>query len=99
MSPELNASGKTEDGQKYVHAVVPDSEINVGLNYASLQDTITRDDVGSDFHIAFDGWGETKKGDRFRMFAVLELGDDATLSVSDNGDVPFPTDDDDSLPF
>lgn len=47
--------------------------VNVGLKLAALAGTISEKDVGTEFHIAFSGWGESKGGDRFRQFAVLEV--------------------------
>jgi hypothetical protein len=98
-SPGLQAGGKTEDGEKYARKVTPGTEVNVGLNYASLQGTISAADQGAHFHIAFEGWGETKKGDRFRMFAVLETPGDKAAVGADPPDYGAPPHDDDDLPF
>lgn len=73
VSDGLQAKGKTEDGEPFIRPITPGVEVNVGLNYATLEGTIKPDDEGKYFHVAFEGWGETKNGDRYRVFAVLEV--------------------------
>lgn len=63
------------DAQSRV-SIEPGTEVNVGLNYAALEG-IEEDQVGQIVHVAFTGWGETKKGDRFRQFDVFAFSDDA----------------------
>ena len=48
---------------------------NVGLGSATLQGTITAADVaqGKHFHVAFMRWQEPVNGNRYRVFAVLEV--------------------------
>ena len=48
---------------------------NVGLGSATLQGTITAADVeqGKHFHVAFLRWQEPANGNRYRVFAVLEV--------------------------
>ena len=50
-------------------------EINLGLSYAGLR-VIEDRLAGKTIHIAFQGWGETRDGNRFRRFSVLVLPDD-----------------------
>jgi len=64
----------------------PGTTVNIGLNYASLQNAVKDGDVGRVLHVAFEGWGETKAGEAFRRFAVLEVP--ANEPPSDD-DVPF----------
>jgi len=47
-------------------------EVNVGLNYAALEG-IGPEQVGAVVHVAFEGWGETRAGNNFRMFKVYEI--------------------------
>lgn len=77
-------------------------EVNVGLNYASLKDSVQESDIGGEFHFAFEGWGETRGGDKFRRFAVLEISPpprrepERETAPSGGGPVSAP---DDDLPF
>lgn len=102
-APAPDAKGRTEDGEQYVRPITPGAEINVGLNYSTLEGTITKDDVGKHFHVAFEGWGEAKSGDRYRVFAVLEVpheGEGATPGENvDRYGEPEPETSDSSLPF
>lgn len=100
VSNGLEAKGKTEDGQVFQRQITAGTEVNVGLNYAALEGTIREEDRGRQFHIAFEGWGESKNGDRFRIFAVLEVPEIATDKepASVYSDAP-PPDDEDELPF
>lgn len=75
--------------------IIPGEEVNVGLNYASLKDAVRPEDVGTKLHFAFEGWGETKSGDNFRRFAVLEVPSPAPAG---GGGAPV-SEPDDSLPF
>ncbi len=47
--------------------------VNLGLGYATLDGVITEKDIGSELHVSFAGWSESKSGQRFRQFAVLEV--------------------------
>lgn len=67
-SDNLEAGGKDEMGP-----VEKETEVNIGLNYAALEDSVTEEDRGAGLHFAFTGWGKTKDGTRFREFAVLEV--------------------------
>lgn len=87
----LSATGKDEDGKEFTVQVVAGETVNVGFNHSSLQGKITDEDEGKNWHIAFEGWQKSKStGNRFRVFAVIELTERETV----------PADDDDSgLPF
>lgn len=103
VSDGLEAKGKTEDGQPLQRPVTAGTEVNVGLNYATLKETIRAEDKGRRFHVAFEGWGESKNGDRYRIFAVLELsgngeGVEQEPVAVGYSDAP-PPGDDDFLPF
>ena len=76
---------------------------NVGLGSATLKGTITAEDVeqGKHFHVAFLRWQEPANGNRYRVFAVLEV---AAPEADEDGivalKVPAGADAaDDSLPF
>lgn len=84
-SAGLEAVGKDEDGEKYRVAVETGMEANVGLNNAALEGRILESDRGKHFHVAFEGWGETKDGQNFRQFAVLEIPPDE--SDADRGPI------------
>lgn len=93
----VTAAGRDEEGEKFSVNVEAGMEVNVGLSSAALQDLIEEGDVGKSFHVAFEGWEEGKaSGNRYRVFAVIELtdrddaGDDGT--TEDTGS-------DDGLPF
>ncbi len=47
-----------------------DDRATLCLSHVSLRDTITPEDVGKEFHVAFEGWIQGKKN-RFRDFVVL----------------------------
>lgn len=74
----------SDDTGKYMEDVEPGAEVNIGLNHAALEGTVTEADIGKRMHIAFEGWGESQKtGNRFRRFAVLEVPDPATGQLRD----------------
>ena len=83
-------------------AISPGGRVNVGLGSATLQGTITAADVqqGKHFHIAFMRWQEPANGNRYRVFAVLEV---AAPEAEEQGivalKVPAVEPDDDPLPF
>ena len=65
---------------------------NVGLNAASLRDTVDDTHInGAVIHFAFLGWAESSQGNKYRRFTVLEVPDESPPS-------PAPRDDD-KLPF
>lgn len=100
----LQYKGKDEDGNPVNGSVEPSQEVNVGLNYAALRDSVTETDIGVAMHFAFESWGESKaSGNHYRNFAVLELPDPAS---SDSPPVEPETvpgehgpSNDDGLPF
>ncbi len=63
--------------------------VNVGLNYAALEE-VTDSFLGSTVHIAFIEWGETKKGQRFRAFDVLEVEAAPWQSHDDHDEADSP---------
>ena len=67
-------AGKNEDGQKISGSVENGMELNVGLNYAAMEDAIEEIKKGGGyFHFAFEGWQDTKDGsNKYRVFTVLE---------------------------
>ena len=85
-------------------AISAGGRANVGLGSATLQGTITAADVqqGKHFHVAFLRWQEPANGNRYRVFAVLEV---AAPEAEEQGIVALkvpavkPDDDDDPLPF
>jgi len=73
--------------------------VNVGLGSATLKGTITAADVqqGKHFHIAFIRWQEPVDGNRYRVFAVLEV---APPGADEQGIVTLQAPEaDDALPF
>lgn len=94
---EIRAKGRTEDGELIDERVGARSEVNVGLNFATLKDKITEDDEGAEFHIAFESWEEPKGGgDRYRIFAVVEL---ESREETDGRGTDGSDETDDGLPF
>jgi len=84
-------------------AISAGGRANVGLGSATLQGTITAADVqqGKHFHVAFLRWQEPANGNRYRVFAVLEV---AAPEAEEQGIVALKVpavepDDDDALPF
>jgi hypothetical protein len=90
-STGLEAVGKDEEGNEFRTRVEPGMLANVGLNNAALEGRVSENDKGKTLHFAFEGWGETRSGQRFRQFAVLELGADGL--VADDEDPPDYQDD------
>ena len=77
----LNTQGRDEDGNNYQGNVRGGEEVNLGLGSATLEGKITEEDVGKNFHIAFEGWEAPKGGNRYRCFAVVELTERPQRSV------------------
>ena len=84
----LDTQGSDEDGNRYEGRVTVGNEVNVGMGLSTLEGKITEDDVGKSFHVASDGWSESKSGQRFRAFTVIELTerDDVTAGGDDQPD-------------
>ena len=81
----LIVQGKNEDSEKYTNTVSPGDRVNVGLNSAALQGKILAEDQGSTFHIAFEGWQDSKNGStRYRIFSVIELEERERATVPDD---------------
>lgn len=105
VSPGLRFKGKDEDGREVQGAVKVGDEINVGLNSAALEGTITKDDQGKSFHVAFEGWQEPKRvgANRYRVFTVLDItpkgaaepwpedeeAEERAAVADDDSDLPF----------
>ena len=74
--------------------------VNVGLAAATLKGTITAADVqqAKHFHVAFMRWQEPANGNRYRVFAVLEV---APPEAQEQGivAVKVPEVEEDALPF
>ena len=80
-------------------AISAGQRANVGLGSATLKGTITAADVaqGKHFHIAFMRWQEPVNGNRYRVFAVLEV---AAPDAEEQGIVALQVPEaDDALPF
>ena len=74
-----NAWGVSGGGDSQSRAPIETGQqVNVGLNYAALEG-VGEKQVGGSVHIAFTGWGETKDGNPFRQFEVLEFVHNAAL--------------------
>lgn len=46
--------------------------VNVGLQYSAL-DNLDEDYVGATLHMAFEGWEESRTGNRYRVFKVFDV--------------------------
>ena len=84
-------------------AITGSERVNVGLGSATLKGTITAADVqqGKHFHVAFMRWQEPANGNRYRVFAVLEV---APPEAEEQGIVALKVpvvepEADDALPF
>ena len=81
-------------------AITGSERVNVGLGSATLKGTITAADVqqAKHFHVAFMRWQEPANGNRYRVFAVLEV---APPEAEEQGivAVKVPEVEDDALPF
>jgi len=80
-------------------AIEAGKRVNVGLGSATLKGTITAVDIqqGKHFHIAFIRWQEPVDGNRYRVFAVLEV---APPGADEQGIVTLQAPEaDDALPF
>lgn len=87
----LSAKGKNDDGNEYTVPVKVGDTVNVGFNHSSLQGKITADDKDKNWHIAFEGWQKSKStGNRFRIFAVIELTERATVPADDEPEDGLP---------
>lgn len=69
----VHVKGKDEDGREFEDRANVGDEVNIGTQSASLNGKITADDVGKHIHVAFEGWGESKGGRKFRAFTVIEM--------------------------
>ena len=81
-SDTLRSMETDDEGNKKLVVVPAGGEINVSLNYAGLKG-INAGHITATIHIAFEGWGETKAGQRFRAFRVLEM------NAAEGGDAPI----------
>lgn len=108
VSENLVAQMNAEEPTEPVRA---GETVNVGLNFAALEE-VTDSFLGACVHIAFVEWGETKRGQRFRAFDVLEVEPAPWQSHDDDDEAepdapsPSPTSDrpdagvtDDDIPF
>ena len=81
-------------------AITGSERVNVGLGSATLKGTITAADVqqSKHFHVAFMRWQEPANGNRYRVFAVLEV---APPEAQEQGivAVKVPEVEEDALPF
>ena len=92
----LGISGKGAD--RVEHRLEPGMEVNLGLTYAGLK-TIDEERIGKMLHVAFEHWGETRDGNPFRSFRVLELPDDDTAESEVESAPDEPSDPQEQLPL
>lgn len=92
----LAISGK--GSEKVERELQPGMEVNLGLSYAGLK-TIDDERVGKILHVAFEHWGETSDGNRFRFFRVLELPGDNTAESEVESAPDEPSDPQEEIPF
>lgn len=97
----LKAQGRDDEGNEYVTSVALGTEVNIGTQSATLEGKITDADKGKCFHVAFEGWEESKAHNRYRVFAVIELTerDDANAADGSDDEEPQRHQHDDDLPF
>ena len=72
----LEARGTGEDGNDYTITVAPGLTVNMGLYSATLEGKISTADLGKSFYIGFEGWGESRAKNRFRLFSVVPLSEE-----------------------
>ena len=95
----LQANGTDDEGEEYTVIVEPEMTVNLGLYSATLEGKITTDDVDKSFHIAFEGWGEAKSGNKFRMITVIPLETPETKTNSEKVAEVLDAEIIDPLPF
>lgn len=95
-STGVQTEGKDEDGRKVQGRVRVGEEVNIGLNNKMLEGAITQEDLGGQFHVAFEGWQEPKKAgaNRYRVFTVLDITrkHEQPAARSAEGIEPWPDD-------
>lgn len=100
-STGLQVKGKDEEGKKYTESAKAGMEINVGLNYKALEDSVTDDDVDRLLHFAFEHWGKSAStGNHYRDFTVLEVPEDPVTGMpTEEEATEAAAESDDGLPF
>ena len=78
----LSTQGRDEDGNNFQGTVRSGEEVNIGMGSATLEGKITEEDVGKIFHVAFEGWEAPKSGNRYRLFAVVELAERSVAATA-----------------
>lgn len=81
----VTLEGAGEDRRRV--QVGPGDRLNVGLNYTALEG-VGREQEGRLVHVAFVGWEESRSGDRYRRFEVLEAPEDAEPGPDSGGPPP-----------
>jgi hypothetical protein len=71
----LSALGKDEEGNDFTVKVEPGIRVNIGTGAALLSGTITKEDEGKSFHVAFEGWEKPKGKNQYRIFKVFDMSD------------------------
>ena len=102
ISNGLMAKGRDDDGEEVVSSPHASDTVNVGLNSSALQDTLSQEDVGTNVHIAFEGWEESKSGNRYRLFTVLLMDEREELETVPSSDPTEPWPDEgpgEDIPF
>jgi len=89
---ELVAKSRDHNGQEVRGFVVAGAKINVGLYSAALKGKIPAEKINHNYHIAFEGWGESKAGNKYRIFTAFDLGEADTPQASTAPTPPAPTD-------
>jgi hypothetical protein len=87
VSPNLGAVEGAGEERRRVQVGTGDT-LHVGLNYSALEG-IGPDQEGHLVHLAFTGWAESKGGDRYRAFEVLEAPEDEA-ATGDRRPEPVP---------
>lgn len=80
----LTTQGRDEDGNNFQGSVRAGEDVNIGMGSATLEGKITEEDVGKVFHVAMEGWEAPKGGNRYRIFAVVELAPRSAEGLEQN---------------
>ena len=71
-------AGEGKDQDRVEMLIEEGSVVNLGLSLAQLEGSLTEEDQGQTFHVAFVGWSKTKAGQPLRRFEVYPVNGDAS---------------------
>ncbi|MFQ5888813.1 MAG: hypothetical protein ACE5JR_02035 [Gemmatimonadota bacterium] len=77
MAASENLTATTGTGKEKVeYPVLPAVDVSLSLSYKALRDALANVGDGRLIHVAFEGWSETRGGNTFRNFIVLDLSEE-----------------------